>query len=262
MQEVVGTREERLDVRIDLEAMKVLERCRVDGDKVFLPDERLDRKLYEQVNKALTAMGGKWNRGAKAHVFPDSPEDLMEQALETGEVLDVMKELQYFPTPPKVVELLLEKAGLEKGAKVLEPSAGEGAIASALAKAGCEVACCELHEPFRAKLKAMGLALLAEKDFMDVEPVPAFDAVVANPPFTRQQDVSHVGRMLDVVRPGGVVVSVMSSGVTFRTNAKTEAFKARLEAECSSWELEDLPEGSFKGSGTAVNTVVLTARKK
>jgi hypothetical protein len=38
---------------------------------VYLPPGNLDRKTYEAVNKALTAIGGKWTGGkVKAHVFP------------------------------------------------------------------------------------------------------------------------------------------------------------------------------------------------
>ena len=249
-------------MKIDEQAMIVLEQCRVDGNNLFLPPKQLDRKLYEQVNKALVAMGGKWNRTAKAHIFKNDPTDLLEQSIETGEVLDVIKELQYFPTPKPIVQLMIEKANLKRGMKVLEPSAGEGAIADELRVCGCVVTVCELHQPFREKLQAEGYKVLEEPDFLKVDSDPVFDAVIANPPFSRQQDISHCSHMLDMLKPNGILVSVMSAGVKFRDNRKTNEFRVKLENQCTSYEIESLPDNSFKESGTAVNTVLLVAKKK
>lgn len=250
-------------MRIDKDAMVVLQECRIDGAKVFLPAKQLDRKLYEQVNKALMAMGGKWNRSAKAHVFDSDPSELMEQALETGEVTSIKKELQYFQTPEEVVDVMLQKLmGFPSVKRVLEPSAGEGAIATRLEGAGYKVDVCEKHEPFRAKLAAAGFKVLPETDFLAVEAKGEYDAVVANPPFTRQQDVEHVSHMLDMVRPGGVVVAVMSAGVTFRDTRKTREFLDKLNRMCGEHTVEALPDGAFKASGTMVSTVLLVAARK
>jgi hypothetical protein len=250
-------------MKIDESTMLVLEQCRIDNNKLFLPPTQLDRKLYEKVNKALEAMGGKWNRSAKAHLFPNNPSDLIEQTLGTGDVVNLKQELQYFPTPIGVINLMLDKlrlAGVEKGT-VLEPSAGEGAIASRLRDVGFNVDVCEIHEPFRKKLALDGFKVLPESDFLKMKRCGQYDAVVANPPFTKQQDVDHVIHMLGMVKKGGMVVSVMSSGVIFRSNKKTCNFKKELEDKCSMGaEIERLPEGSFKISGTFVNTVLLTAR--
>lgn len=250
-------------MKIDEAAMKVLEQCRVEGNKLFIPPTQLDRKLYEKVNKALDAMGGKWNRPAKAHVFPEDPTDLLEQALETGEVTSVKQELQYFPTPEEVIDIMLQKLRqFPKVKRVLEPSAGEGAIAKRLEAAGYKVEVCELHEPFRKKLVESGFKVLPETDFLQVKASAEYDAVVANPPFTGQADIDHVSHMLDMVKPGGVVISVMSSGMTFRENKKTQAFREKLDSMCNGYGAEPLPDGSFKSSGTAVNTVILMAPKR
>ena len=51
------------------EAVRVLGTdLEVDGRHVRIT-KALDRKLYVEVNSALAAIGGKWVRGAKAHVF-------------------------------------------------------------------------------------------------------------------------------------------------------------------------------------------------
>ena len=121
---------------------------------------------------------------------------------------------------------------------------------------------CELYEPFRKKLSEDGFNVLKEGDFLKVVVEKRYNAVVANPPFSRQQDIDHVSKMLDVVKPGGVVVSVMSAGIEFRENKKTKEFKEKLDRECSKWSVEKLPENSFKESGTEVNSVIIVAVKR
>lgn len=54
------------------------------------------------------------------------------------------------------------------------------------------------------------------------------------------------------LRAGGRLTAIMSAGITFREDRLTKEFRARLAS------VEHLPEGSFKASGTAVNTVMVT----
>ena len=249
---------------IDQETMMVLEQCRVEDDKVFLPETQLDRKLYQKVNKVLEALGGKWNRKAKAHLFSDDPADALDSAMLTGSYVRLNQELQFFPTPNEIITQMIDYA--EKTAKrslvgmtVLEPSAGDGAIVKRLVEHGCSVICCEQHPPFREKLeKINGVTLLRETDFLKVDPnMIQVDAVVANPPFTKQQDVDHVRHMLRFLHLGSPLVSIMSSGVIFRETSKTKAFKDALAFH--KHKFYDLPANSFKASGTGVNTVMLVA---
>lgn len=39
---------------------QVLQNCTIEGNVVKLPSEQLDRKLYQEVAKALELIGGKW----------------------------------------------------------------------------------------------------------------------------------------------------------------------------------------------------------
>lgn len=250
---------------IDQPTMLILEACRVEDNMVFLPP-KLERPQYLKVNSVLEALGGKWNRKAKAHVFTDDPAEALDSAMLTGSYTRLQQELQYFPTPDSIISLMIQhtEKALKRsltGLTVLEPSAGDGAIALRLASHGCNVICCEKHEPFREKLLAIpGVVLLRETDFLKTDPNSIkVDAVIANPPFTKQQDIDHVMHMIrygDLKTP---VVSVMASGVTFRDNSKTNAFKEELSRH--DHEFHKLPEGSFKSSGTGVNTVLLVASK-
>lgn len=42
---------------------EVLQQCTVEGNVVKLPAQQLDRKLYQDVAKALQLIGGKWTGG-------------------------------------------------------------------------------------------------------------------------------------------------------------------------------------------------------
>ncbi len=249
-------------MKIEIDVMKILDQCRVEGNSLYLPDIQLDRKLYVKTNKVLDLMGGKWNRSKKAHVFSiDNAEYLLNQCIETGEIVDVYKELQFFETPPKVVELMIEHAKLKPNRQVLEPSAGKGAIAKILLSLGMNltVDTCEIHEPFRQILLDLGCRIFTD-DFLNFGFAGGYSHILANPPFSNQQDIDHANHMLTQLAEGGTLVCVMSASVVWRTNRKTKLFHARLDSE-TDYEFIELPEGSFKESGTMVNTVLLVADK-
>ena len=158
-----------------------------------------------------------------------------------------------------MVARLIDLAGIEPGMTVLEPSAGTGAIAWACAAAGAHVDCYEIQQG-----NAFALAMNAPRDlrrtqvadFLEVEPSPLYERVVMNPPFMKQADIKHVLHALKFLKPGGLLVAVMSAGVRFRQNAATTAFRDLVDQRGG--EIEALPENSFKESGTGVNTVVVT----
>jgi len=92
---------------------------------------QLDRYMYEKVNKALSTMGGKWNRSIGGHVFKLDPREQVEGLIKNGS-LTVEKD-GFFETPESVVKRMLELVPLPKnGELILEPSAGLGAIAKHL----------------------------------------------------------------------------------------------------------------------------------
>lgn len=244
-------------MRVELNVLHILSNAQVSGNHVVLVGQ-LERKLYEKTNRVLEAAGGKWVRKARAHVFDCEAASRIDQILVTGEV-DVPKdEFNYFPTPSNIVAKLVGLAAIAPGMRVLEPEAGQAAIALACVEAGAVVDCIELMEENFAKLQAMGrFNSVLNLDFLHVEPVPIYDRIVMNPPFLKQADIHHVNHALKFLRPGiGRLVSVMSAGVTFRENNLTTSFR-QLVAERGG-SLECLPEGAFKDSGTNVNTVVVS----
>ncbi|CDX26807.1 Type I restriction-modification system methyltransferase subunit family protein (modular protein) [Mesorhizobium plurifarium] len=253
-------------MKISNEILAVLSTATTDGPRLFLHGE-LDRKLYQEVNKVLEANGGKWNRSARAHVFSEPAAEAIEQVLLTGEFQNIKQDLGQFDTPDLVAGRVAELAEVRENMTVLEPSAGIGNLVAAILK--------RLPEPARIIIRANEIdekrcRQLSERfdivsgvrcgrvDFMKVDPaaVSPYDRVLMNPPFAKQADIAHVMHASRFVKPGGRLVSIMSASVTFRSDARTKAFREFVDA--NEGVIERLPEGAFKESGTAVNAVIVS----
>lgn len=166
----------------------------------------------------------------------------------------------YYPTPDTVIDMMIEKAGIEDHHEVLEPSAGSGAIMDKVKPLCKEVVGIEIHHTLREILKAKK-HILAEDDFMQVQNVGHYyDRILMNPPFEKLQDAEHVMRAYnDFLREDGVLVAIMSPGPFFRSDKKSKAFQQWFDMVGG--EAEDLPENSFKESGTGVHSKIVTLTK-
>lgn len=233
------------------------ERASIDGRRLVLTGPRFDPKLYQQINDILEAVGGRWTTSEGAHLFPVDAAEALAPVFATGEVVTLREkrqQAQYFPTPKPVVDRLLDLARLESGMRVLEPSAGSGAIAAAVAERGATVDCIERDPGYAATLVDAGHQVRVA-DFLTVPPQPVYDRVIMNPPFTRGADMQHVEHALRFLKSDGLLVSVMSWAVTEQSRA-TATFRALVEA-CGG-AVEAVGEGAFRKSGTDVDTVIVT----
>lgn len=243
-------------MNIDQEVLNVISTGEVEGTLFKITGGQLDRKTYVAVNKVLENIGGKWNKKFKGHLFDEDPTEKIDQVLLTGESVNEKKLYQFYETPKELARRMVEIAGVNENMDILEPSAGLGAIADEITAAGGFVRCCEMDPKKVEKLVEKGYAV-ASGDFLSHE-WEEFDRIVMNPPFTKQQDIDHVKRAYDILKPQGRLVAIMSPGFTFRQNRKSVEFKKLVEY-CGYWEA--LPEDTFKESGTSVNTVLVVLNK-
>ena len=238
--------------------LNVLDAATKEGNRLVLTGQ-LDRSLYTAANKVIEAAGGKWSRKDKAHVFEGDAADAIEQIILTG-VVDRKQDLGQFDTPLAVAHIIMRFAAIKPGDYVLEPSAGVGRLVAEASNRGAIVDCYEIDPARVAKLRDLAdtfatASHVACADFLTVTPKRVYDRVVMNPPFAKQADIDHVLHAAKFVKEGGKLIAVMAAGVMFRQNAKTMRFKEWLNER--TWFIEPLPEGSFKGSGTGVNTCLL-----
>ena len=245
-------------MNIDSAVLDVLSNATMSGNSLKLTGQ-LDRPLYVATNKVLEAAGGKWNRKAKAHIFDGDAAEIMDQIILTGKVLNKKQELGYFPTPLTIVERLIELAGISNGDRILEPSAGNGAILRVLRQRFplSSITAVEIDES-HTELSAMATRMFYG-DFLDLRSVShdtgTFDRICMNPPFAKNAAPAHVLHAYTLLKPNGRLVSVMPSSVTFRTDRLNRMVRAAVEV---SGAIEALPEDSFAESGTNVNTVIVT----
>lgn len=237
--------------------------------------QQLDRDKYMAVDKVFRALGGKWNKKAKAHLFDKDVRPELFGAAEAGRAVVekvVSKKVlwQQFYTPADVARKVVELAEIKEAMKILEPSAGQGALTEAAVTAGAwrsDIWCMEIDPMNVRLLDDYGYAAVVCDNFLDIDADSycgsnriAFDRVLMNPPFTKSQDVDHVLHALKFLKPGGRLVAIMSKGVTFRETKKYKDFH-ETASECALFEIHDLPEYSFEDSGTKVATVVVVIDK-
>jgi predicted RNA methylase len=252
-----------MKIAISPEVEKVVRASAIEGNNLVLPAQ-LEPKLYRAVNKVLEAAGGKWNKKAKAHVFPSNPMAILGLAVEAGVIVDEVKkkkkDLQAFYTPPEVAILIVDMVALD-GRIVLEPSAGHGALAKAcLEEAGAEgVVCVDIDPDACAVLRGIRDTATYNKDFLKMSPVDIhgglFDRIVMNPPFTAGQDIKHLRHARKFLARDGVIACVMPDNTNKRLSVMDMV--RGTEDTC---EFIPLPKGSFKESGTMVNTMVALVR--
>jgi len=254
---------------IDKDILEIIDSGRSEGNKYYLPSIQLERSMYTKVNKVLEALEGKWSKKEKAHIFPSNIEDIIDNVLLTGEVIDKKKEFQFFETPPELARELVEYAEVDEDMLCLEPSAGSGNIANALAKITSKenIICIELQKNLADNLCKLGYKT-AYDDFLKIispdnsgitTTAIKYDRIVMNPPFTKQQDIEHVIHALKFLKNDGILVSVMTPAINYRTNKKTLQFLELLSHY--DYEILELPEDSFKSSGTSVNTIAIKIKK-
>lgn len=246
-----------MSTKIDQQIIDVLKQGQCSGNTLTF-NTQLDRPTYQKLNKVLEALGGKWNRKAKGHVFEREASQVLDEVLQAEAYTDEKKEYELFETPTELARELVERAGVKKGDTVLEPSAGKGKIVEVLFEVGAKVTAVELNPTWAELLKVMGCEVV-QGDFLKTT-LDAFDRVVMNPPFSKGQDMQHVQHAWKFLKEGGTLVAVMSPHFTFANSKKAENFRSWAEYVHATWE--PLPDGSFKESGTNVKTVVFSATKR
>lgn len=248
--------------------LAVLSELKFDGTSAVITGQ-LDRKLYLKVNEVLEACGGKWNRKAKAHVFSIDAAELVGRAIASGVVVTAA-EMGFFATPIDLAASLVDDADVQAAHHVLEPSAGVGVIVDAILDRDAHVTVIELDRERNERMRKFYtsssrfrnlVTVQRECDFLNYEPDEPFDRVVMNPPFGKVgkgDHLDHVDHAYGMLTSGGILVSVLPQGVQFREDKRHKAFRKKYGEDGS---ITELPEGSFKESGTDVRTCVLKVVK-
>lgn len=216
-----------------------------DTKKAWTENNKKERAyLSEQRNslsKLVTALKNNDNNADVEKVVRERQNELMKKqhgVLTEQQIQDfvkyrdelsfksVAKSMDYFPTPPNIVDMLIEKADLKCGQMILEPSAGKGNIAEAIQqKVGN---CATLHvveysDYNRLTLEAKNYTVVGS-DFLNFgvkernerglpiyEDGVLYDRIVMNPPFQDGMDFMHITHAYKMLADDGVLVAIVPS---------------------------------------------------
>jgi Type I restriction-modification system methyltransferase subunit len=218
---------------------------------------QLTREEYETIERLLSAMHGRWVRARKRFEFAVGydPAKMMAEVDTQGWIL--IEKDGFYPTPEEVVDRMIAAADLKPGLSILEPSAGTGAIAQGLVKAGISagsIDVIEINPERQAVLVAAGFHFIGA-DFSTQTFTQKYDRILMNPPFENAQDAKHILKAVQLLAPGGILVAITSGGYYFRDDACYQKLRA-LGGFC-----EELPKNAFAASGTSVDTCLLVYRR-
>jgi predicted RNA methylase len=244
------------------------------------------RRLAEMhENGSITAeLASLTSRGAIESALFTSANDSAIRALYNSVVRDENKEERvlrltreaalmripgYFATPHEAAEYVLAIARVEDGNTILEPSAGTGSLIDTVRQhhPQAKVSYCELNcfllDILRDKYEGVDGVSFLGRDFLEVDRhrvENGFDRIIMNPPFERGEDADHVLHAYELLAPGGILTAIVSGGVFSRSDKKSKTFREFLESAQAL--VKNMPPGSFKSSGTSVETKIVCVRSR
>ena len=230
-----------------------------DGGMIVLPAVGRGVVAYnsEMMNFGYrSAQGGK----VQGFTFPFNA-DRVFSILHEGKRCNLQQDFQFFATPPEVADWLVMLAGgVHDDQKVLEPSAGTGAIIDAIHRSCPDVIvdCYELMPENKEILSKKDNIRILGDDFTKCD-VAQYDKIIANPPFSKNQDIRHVRRMYECLNPGGVLAAITGPHWEFGSESECKDFRQWLED--NGGKKFEIEEGAFKESGTGTKTIAIVIYK-
>ena len=239
----------------------ILKHCTLEDSVLKLPKVQFNKKSYAEAKKWIEEAGGSWQSGKiQGFTFPFNPERVFS-ILKEGKRCNLQQEYQFFETPPQLADWLVMLAGgIHENDTVLEPSAGRGALIKAIHRAcpSVTVECYELMPENREFLHSLNNVILLDEDFTK-DSVGSYTKIIANPPFSGNQDIEHVRIMYKLLEKGGTLAAITSSHWKIASEKKCVDFRNWLEEVHG--EVFEIGAGEFKESGTSISTMAVVIRK-
>lgn len=240
---------------------EILRHCTLENSVLKLPAVQFNKKSYAEAKKWIEEAGGSWQGGKiQGFTFPFNPERVFS-ILKEGKRCNLQQEYQFFETPADVADWLVMLAGgIHEDDTVLEPSAGRGALIKAIHRAcpSVIVECYELMPENREFLHTLDNVILLDENFTK-DSVGSYTKIIANPPFSGNQDIDHVRLMYERLEEGGTLAAITSQHWKFASEKKCVEFREWLEEVHG--EIFEIAAGEFKESGTTVSTMAVVIKK-
>lgn len=240
---------------------EILKHCTLEDSVLKLPKVQFNKKYYVEAKKWIEEAGGSWQGGKiQGFTFPFNPERVFS-ILKDGKRCNLQQDYQFFETPYDVADWLVMLAGgIHEDDTVLEPSAGRGALIKAIHRAcpSVMVECYELMPENREFLHTLDNVILLDEDFTK-DSVGYYTKIIANPPFSGNQDVDHVRLMYERLEDGGTLAAITSQHWKLGQEKKCVEFRSWLETVGG--KIYEIGAGEFKESGTSISTMAVVIKK-
>ena len=257
----IGEKKKQADEGKKWNVEEILKHCTLENNILKLPQVQFNKKSYAEAKKWIEEAGGSWQGGKiQGFTFPFNPERVFSM-LKEGKRCNLQQDYQFFETPADVADWLVMLAGgIYEDDTVLEPSAGRGALIKAIHRAcpSVTVECYELMPENREFLHTPTNAIGLDEDFTK-DSVGSYTKIIANPPFTGNQDIEHVRLMYDRLEEGGTLAAITSQHWKFASEKKCIDFRNWLKEVHG--EVFEISAGEFKESGTSISTMAVVIKK-
>ena len=240
---------------------EILKHCTLEDGVLKLPQVQFNKKSYAEAKKWIEEAGGSWQGGkVQGFTFPFNPERVFS-ILKEGKRCDLQKDFQFFETPADIADWLVMLAGgIHETDTVLEPSAGRGALIKAIHRScpSVTVECYELMPENREFLHTLDNVILLDEDFTK-DSVGHYTKIIANPPFSGNQDIDHVRLMYERLEEGGTLAAITSQHWRFASEKRCIDFRNWLKEVHG--EVFEISAGEFKESGTSISAMAVVIKK-
>jgi Methyltransferase small domain len=156
--------------------------------------------------------------------------------------------------------------------RILEPSAGQGAIVDGIKAAMQELSRCDDEaidytldlveiDPLQCRILNYKGYEVQETDFLTYQPRKSYDLIIMNPPFAvtgdKQAYMTHIYHAWEMLKPQGQLIAITPTGFLYSTDKRSTEF---LKFVAVNGTHGKNGKGRFKASGTGIDscTIVLT----
>lgn len=215
-----------------------------DGFRYFFGYGDLDKHAKNEAIQVLESIGGVLGKSGYIE-FDYAPSLVIAEVIASGCVPDD-KSHQFYPTPDRLAQRVVELAEIEPHHECLEPSAGTGAIADLMPND--RTLCLEISS-LRCKVLESKEFRTVQTDFLKFQSGNKFDRICMNPPFDQGRWKAHLEAAASLVNDGGRLVAILPSGA--KSGASLPGFDL-------TWH------GPFENefAGASVSVVILVSEKK
>lgn len=212
-----------------------------------------DKSVFDEVKRIVSYCGG--HVSGEWVAFPYQPEGVLNELAHFAH-LPGRQSHQYYPTPSDLADKLVAYAQINENDLVLEPSAGQGALAEKVGACASldlvEVSTlhCQILED-----KQLGTSLY-KGDFLEfakkaVSQNKRWDKILMNPPFAQGAYRAHIKAACNLLTNEGAIFAIVPSGVFSRIIVERDFEQVALSRH----------DGAFENTSIDVAMIKITRRK-